>query len=242
VTLGVFYGIGVGPGDPDLITVKGAKLLAACRHIVAPTRKLGSPSLALAIVKPHVRADTVIHEIPFPMTSDKEELRVRWGDSAKKVASLLSTGADVCYLTLGDVFLYSTYIYLIRELRQILPELRVVTTPGVTAFSAAAALAEFPIGEGKETVIVPPTGYDLRETEWALGTGAAVILMKIGDRLARIIEMLRRNGAIDRAVFVSRAGLEGERIETDLSVLEGEAADAGNMSVILVRAKKGGAP
>lgn len=242
MNLGVFYGIGVGPGDPDLLTIKGAKILASCPHVFVPTPKFGAASLALSIAKPHIHYDAVIHEILFPMTSDKAELSLRWQESARTVSDVLANGSDGCFLTLGDAFLYSTYIYLLRELRKLLPDLKVVTVPGVTAFSAAASMAEFPVGEAKETVVIVPTADDLREVERALTTGGTVILMKIGKRLPRILDCLRQAGALDRAVFVSRVGLEGEKIETDLTKLQGSEADMGYMSIILVRGRAGVSP
>ncbi len=96
---------------------------------------------------------------------------------------MLETGADACFLTLGDAFLYSTYIYLLRALRIRIPDVDVVTVPGITSFSAAAAIAEFPIGEAKKPVTIVPTADDLDEVRRAVSSGGAVILMKIGKRL-----------------------------------------------------------
>jgi precorrin-2/cobalt-factor-2 C20-methyltransferase len=96
--------------------------------------------VALGIAEKHIGRDARIHEIVFPMTTDKAELEARWEASAAEVAEVLDSGSDACFLTLGDAFLYSTYIYLLRALRRHIPELEVVTVPGITAFSAAADL------------------------------------------------------------------------------------------------------
>ena len=137
--------------------------------------------------------------------------------------------------------LYSTYIYFLKALKRTLPEARVETIPGVTAFGAAAALADFPIGASKAPVSIVPTSEDLSTVENALATGGTVILMKIGKRLGPILDLLDRAGCIDRGVLVSRAGLAGQRVETDLRALQGEAAEgAGNLSVILIHADAGG--
>jgi precorrin-2/cobalt-factor-2 C20-methyltransferase len=234
---GTLYGIGVGPGDPDLITVKAAKLLAEIDHVFVPKARKSTESLALNIAQKHVKQSAQIHEIVFPMTTDMDELRVKWEAAAKTISDLLATGADACFLTLGDAFLYSTYIYLLRYLRRISPDAKVRTIPGITAFSAAAALAEFPVGEGKEPVLIVPTADDLDEVRKALASGATLILMKVGRRLGRILDLLEYAGAMGRSVFVSYAGMENERIVTDLAELRGEEPEAGYLSIILVRGK-----
>jgi precorrin-2/cobalt-factor-2 C20-methyltransferase len=238
MSTGTLFGIGVGPGDPELLTVKGARLLASCDHLFVPKPADATSSVSLEIVRNYVKDGAVIHEVIFPMTKDPEELARRWDESAARVARVLQTGADVCYLTLGDTFLYSTYIYLVRALRRRLPDVNVVTVPGVSSFSAAAALAEFPLGEGNEPVTVIPTGEDLGDIRKVLAKGGTAVLMKIGKRLKRILGLLENVGAIDRGVFVSRAGMQGERVEKDLRRLAGDAGDGtGNLSVILVRGK-----
>jgi precorrin-2/cobalt-factor-2 C20-methyltransferase len=232
---GTLYGIGVGPGDPDLITVKGAKILGACSHVFTPKARNDADSVARSIAARHMKPGAEVHEIIFPMTTDRSELSARWEESARVVAEVLETGADACFITLGDAFLYSTYIYLLRALRRRIPDLEAVTIPGITAFSAAAALAEFPVGEAKETVTIAPTADDLEQVRRCVSRGGTVILMKIGKRLGRILELLEECGALDRSVFVSRAGMDNERIVRDLRSLKAESIEAGYLSIILVR-------
>ena len=105
------------------------------------------------------------------MTADREELAAKWDAAAARVAAVLTAGEDACFLTLGDPLLYSTYIYLLRALRKRLPDLKAVTVPGITAFGAAAALAEFPVGEGREPVTIVPAADDLTAVRRALAAG-----------------------------------------------------------------------
>ena len=232
--LGTLYGIGVGPGDPELITMKGANLISRCRHIFVPKARTAADSLALSIANRYLGKSSEVHELLFPMTSEREELSRRWGESARKIISALEKGEDACFLTLGDPLLYSTYIYLLREIRAKIPDADVVTVPGITAFSAAAALAEFPVGEAKESVTVIPTADDLDEVRKALKEKGTVILMKIGRRLPDILNILEDAGVIDESVFVSRAGMSDQRVETDLRALRNENPEAGYLSIILV--------
>ena len=231
---GTLYGIGVGPGDPELITVKGANLLSRCRHVFVPKARTASDSLALAIAKRYLGSSSEVHELVFPMTSEREELSRRWGESAHEIITVLENGVDACFLTLGDPLLYSTYIYLLREVRARVPDIDVVTVPGVTAFSAAAALSEFPIGVAKEPVVVVPTADDLDEVKRSLNQKRTVILMKIGKRLPDILDILEGSDLIDKGVFVSRAGMSDQRVETNLRNLRNENAEAGYLSIILV--------
>lgn len=231
---GTLYGIGVGPGDPDLMTIKAAEILRNSSHVFVPKARREGGSVAHGIARRHIGPGATIHEMVFPMTTDKAELARRWEESARAVADVLTAGSDACFLTLGDAFLYSTYIYLLRALRKLVPDLEVVTVPGITAFSAAAALAEFAVGEAKEPVTIVPTADDLDEVKQALSTGGTVVLMKVGARLQRILDLLESLGMLDRGVFVSRAGMDGQRIVRDLRELRGEKEDSGYLSIILV--------
>ena len=172
------------------------------------------------------------------MTHNEAELSRRWVESANTVAEVIITGEDACFLTLGDPLVYSTYIYLLRALRAHLPELNAVTIPGITSFCAAAALTGFPLGEKKELITVVPTSDDLSSVREALQRGGTVVLMKIAERLAEIIEILKETGLLEQAVFVSRAGQEGQKVETDLRKLNLAEGRTGYLSLILVHASE----
>lgn len=235
---GTLYGLGVGPGDSELLTVKAARILGACRTVFVPKARTAADSVALGIARQYLGADSQVIELVFPMTSDAGELTRRWDESAARVAAVLERGEDACFLTIGDPLLYSTYIYLLRALRLRLPALRAVTVPGITAFTAVAALTEFPIGEGKEPVTIVPTGDDLDAVRRALATGGTVVLMKIGKRLDAILDVLEAAGALESGVFVAHAGMPNQRVETDLRALRGQGPETGYLSIILVKGKR----
>lgn len=241
MNIGDFYGIGIGPGDPELITIKGAKIISRCNHVFVPKAKKKSASTALSIAKGYINPESIVHEILFPMIKDPIRLEEAWKNSAKEVGSILLNGEDACFLTLGDSLLYSTYIYLVRAIQKYLPgEINIITVPGINAFSAAAALTEFPIGEGKQLVTIVPTADDFGDLKKALTTGGTVILMKISDRLSEILDILQEFELIDNAVLVSRAGMQDQQIETDLRKLKenlDENSRVGYLSIILVYSK-----
>ncbi len=229
----------MGPGDPELITVKGAAVLGRCPHVFVPKARTAAESVALSITSRYIGRGARVHELLFPMTADQQELSSRWRENARSVAAVLESGEDACFITLGDLFLYSTFIYLLREVRKVLPSVDVVSIPGVTSFSAAASLSWFPVGEGREPVtVIPASSDDLGAVREALGNRGTVILMKIGRRLPEILDIIESAGLIDRGIFASRVGMEGERVETDLKKLRGAAPEAGYLSVILVHAGK----
>ena len=177
------------------------------QHVSTSTRlrsRLSSDSVALEIARRYLRPDCIVHELTFPMTADKSVLRQSWQQAAGEVGQTLAAGEDCCFITLGDPLLYSTYVYLLRELLLIQPEARIVTVPGVTAPSAAAALVNFPLGQGEQIVTIVPAADDMSGFAHALDSGGTVVLMKIGRRLERVLDELERRGLTDRAVLVSR--------------------------------------
>ena len=237
---GTLYGIGVGPGDPELVTVKAARILASCGHVFVPKARIKAESVALTIARRYISKNARIHELTFPMTKDSSELTRRWKDNGREVASILSSGEDAAFLTLGDLFLYSTYIYLLKELKKLMPQAEIVSVPGVTAFSLASALTAFPVGEGSEPIMVIPAAVtDINVIREALKKPGTVILMKIDKRLPEIINIMEETGVIERAVMVSRAGMEDQRIETDLRVLQNCEPQTGYLSIILIHTAKG---
>lgn len=234
---GTLYGIGVGPGDPELITMKGARLLAEAKHVFVPKARIKEDSLALEIASRHI-GSAAVHELVFPMITDKAELARKWDEAAQAVAEVLAKGEDACFVTLGDPMLYSTYIYLIRALLKALPTARIQTAPGVTAFSAVAALTNQPVGEGKEPVTIIPAADDLDSIRKAVNGEGTVVLMKVGKRLNGILDILEEAGVIDNAVFAAYAGQAGERVETNLRSLRDSNPETGYLSTIIVHTGK----
>ena len=235
---GTFYGVGVGPGDPEWLTLKAVRILAACRHVCVPRSGPSSESVALQIARAYLRADADIHEMLFPMSADAAVLQQHWRQAAREVQDILDRGDDCCFLTLGDALLYSTYIYLLRELQVLDPQVEVVTVPGITAFSAAAALTNCPVGEGKQWVTIVPAPDDLEQLAAALDRGGTVVVMKIGLRLDRVLDQLEARHLLDRTVFVAHAGLPQQQIETDVRQLRGLSEKTGYLLILIIQAER----
>lgn len=231
--LGKFYGIGVGPGDPELLTVRGAKLIGSSKVIVAPKASSKSVSLARDIASRYIRPDAEVIEMVFPMARDLEAISKSHRECARRIASYLIGGLDVCYLTLGDPMIYSTYIYLLDELKKELPEVDAETVPGVSSFCAAAAEACYPLGRGGGKLAILPVKDNLSDLKTVLGLFETVVLMKVADKLPELVEILEEMGLAEGSVLVSRAGLPGGRIVKNLLSLKGADQAQGYLSVIL---------
>jgi len=236
MTMGTLYGIGVGPGDPEWITVKAARILSTCRHVYVPKSRQAADSVALEIARRYLPPEAAVHELTFPMSADAKLLHESWQQAACEVHQTLAAGEDCCFLTLGDAMLYSTYIYLLRELRALCGEVEVVTVPGITAASAAAAVTNFPLGQAKQLVTIVPAADDMRQFTEALDRGGTVVAMKVGRRLQKMLDELEARSLLDRAVFVSHAGMPQQRTETDLRRLRGLPEEVGYLSILLVQA------
>ncbi len=233
---GTFYGVGIGPGDPELLTLKAVRVLSSCSCIYVPTSKLSRQEYPAQVARRYAGSECEVKEVTFSLAATSEERCRHWHQIAQEIALRCEAGEDVALVTLGDALLYSTTIYLLRALQEVAPELPVETVPGISAFSLAAALTGTPLGEGQQPLRVIPAVKDMAEIEQAVASGEGLVLMKIGSRLQEIIDLLERCGALDRSVFVARAGLEGQHVETDLRHLRGADDKMGNLSVVLVQA------
>jgi len=131
---GHLYGIGVGPGDPELLTIKAAKVLGRVDLILAASSTKNDDSLALDIARPHLKPDARVIRLGFPMSRNEDTLQSAWEENARLVLNELEQGHDAAFLTLGDPLLYSTFAYLLRTLRSLAPEQAVTIIPGITSF------------------------------------------------------------------------------------------------------------
>jgi len=232
-TYGTFYGIGVGPGYTKYLTLQARDVIEKVRYLFYPRGNATDESLALNTIEPFMRKDTQVEELMFPMTTDRNQLEYYWNLNAKKVADILKTGADVAFVTLGDATLYSTYIYIVKTLKELLPTVPIETIPGISAFSAAAAMINQSIGEGKGRVAILPVNRDVSNVQDALENFDTIVLMKVGSKLNRVVKLLEEMKLIDNAVLLSYIGTEDERVERDLKKFRNQTL--GYMTLVLVK-------
>lgn len=233
ITCGVFYGMGIGPGDPELLTLKAVRIIKESDYIFVPKASFKDESLALKIVREFVDDRKVCEQV-YPMTKNKDALKTAWMDAARDVAEKIALGKDVAYLTIGDPLTFSTYIYLLQNLSRLIPEENINTVPGITSYNAAACLANFPLVESSMKLAVVPVSKDVNELRPILQSFDTVVLMKVAKRLDAVIELLEETGLAESSLFASYVGQTNSFVTRNLSLLKGK--DKGYMSVIVVSA------
>jgi precorrin-2/cobalt-factor-2 C20-methyltransferase len=233
-TKGTLYGIGVGPGDPELITLKALKVLEKRPHIFAAASSKNTYSLALDIIHSHLDGASV-EQLPFPMTRDPEVLQEAWEKCARRVLAVLDQGADAAFITLGDPLTFSTFGYLLKTIKGLDPTVKVVTIPGITSYHAAAALTQTPLGEGEESFLVVSGAMGAAKLREAVDQTDTVVLLKTYRHADDILDALEELGLTDRAVLVSRCGLDGETVVQEVASLRG--CPVPYLSLIMVRKK-----
>lgn len=229
------YGVGIGPGDPKLLTLRAKEILDRVDIIFVPKGNEDTSSWARAIVESVVGSPKKFIELTFPMTMNKTILNKYWLKASRIIAGQIKKGKEVAFVTIGDPFIYSTYIYLLKTLKDNFPGIEVETVPGISAFSAASSRLNFSLAQGYEKFAVVPVTKDLRGLRETLLEFDTVALMKVGSKLERIVSLLKELGLVKNAVLISRVGHKDEKIVRNLSALRDKKA--GYLSVILVRKK-----
>jgi len=210
---GPIFGVGVGPGDPRLLTVRAVEVLRASGAVVAPASRLGGESLAHSIARPHLLESGAVHAAHFPMTEDRDVLAAAWDDAATTLLRLAAAGSPAAFITLGDAMLYSTWSYVLAALRRLAPRAAVETIPGVTAMAACAAAVGRPLAEGREPLLVWPDAPP-DDCGALLELAPNLVFMKAGRHLSALAEAAERAGA--EAVAVRRASQVGASTTGDL--------------------------
>jgi precorrin-2/cobalt-factor-2 C20-methyltransferase len=227
---GTLYAVGIGPGDPELLTLKAARIIMESDVIAVPKGKEDGESLALSIISKAVPFESdKVFEAHFPMTkgSQREALK----PVAEKIIGFLSSGKDVAFPTLGDPVLYSTFFHLYDAMYDMDPDIHVEIIPGVTSVTAASASAGRCLALSGEKVAIVPATY-IEEFDAALSGFDTVVLMKVHRSIDKLKNALQRNGLMDKALYVSRASMEQETIKPLNNV---EESDLDYFSIVIVR-------
>jgi precorrin-2/cobalt-factor-2 C20-methyltransferase len=225
--------VGIGPGDPELLSLKAVRIIRSVAHVFVPKSEGKGESFALDIVSPYVDRAKV-HEMIFPMIRDPRRLQEFWGAAANEILICLRRGDDAAFLTIGDPLTFSTYNYVLEIIRREVPEKNIVTVPGITSYNALAARASFSLAEGGEKIaILPVPDDDLASLREVLGRFDTVVLMKVAKKLDAVLDVLEEMKLTERAVFGSYVGTPREFVTRDLHSLKGTGR--GYMSVIIVR-------
>jgi precorrin-2/cobalt-factor-2 C20-methyltransferase len=204
---GTLWGIGVGPGDPELLTLKAVRLIAACPVLAYPAPENGE-SLARAIAAPHVPAGKTECPIRLPIEIARHPARDAYDSGAAALAAHLDAGRDVALLCLGDPLFYGSYMYLHARLAERFV-CRIV--PGITSFAASAALGGHALAAREDSVAVVPATLPDAEIERRIAAHDSLVFLKLGRHFGRLKGLLARLGLADDALYVERAGMADER-------------------------------
>jgi precorrin-2/cobalt-factor-2 C20-methyltransferase len=206
-------GVGVGPGDPDLITVKGVNALRAADVVFVPLGEQGmgrgEPGYAERVVLAHVQPARV-RRLTFVLGDDPEGRDRAWDAAGAAVAEVVRDGGSAAFATIGDPNLYSTFTYLATTVAELVPGLRVATVPGITAMQDLAARTGTVLAEGDATLALLPFAAGPERLRAALAEHDTVVVYKGGRLLPEVRAGIEAAGRLGEAVFGARLGLDGE--------------------------------
>ncbi len=234
MTWGTLYGVGVGPGDPKLMTLRAVEVLGMADRIFAASSTKNDHSIALDIVTPHLKDGADVERLGFPMTRDKNILAEAWRSNAARIAAYLHTGKSGAFITLGDPMLYSTFAYVARELERDHPDIPMEIVPGITSMQAAAARTRTMLAAGCESLAVLSGVADEDKLRATLHCAENLVILKAYKGFGMIRRVLEEEGMADRARFASLVGHGGETVHTRLE----EAPERPHyLSLVMVPAK-----
>jgi precorrin-2/cobalt-factor-2 C20-methyltransferase len=233
---GILYGVGVGPGDPELITLKALHVIQSAHVIAVPVSHGSAESYALSVVASYLRPEQHLIHLHFPMVHDVQARRESRRAAAEVVLEHIRLGRDVAFLTEGDPLLHSTFIYILSYLP---PGISIEVIPGVSSITAAAAQAVMPLVNADQRLAVLPAVFEedtaLRRVFEHFDT---VVLLKVNRVLDRLIDLVQALGLDEQAILVERATLPGARILRPLSASRGQTVHY--LSLVIVHTKRDG--
>jgi precorrin-2/cobalt-factor-2 C20-methyltransferase len=237
---GTFYVVGVGPGDPQLMTLKAARILEECDIWFVPSAFENGGSMAHKIAAGAVgdRDKTILnHRFPmkqvFRGQDPDPELKDAWQEAARTIMDHLAKGQDVVFPTLGDPAIYSTGYYVCETLQEYGCPFKVEIVPGVSAIGASSAVSSMPLCLGDERLVVIPATFENDQIHELLALSDAAVFMKVSKVMERLVGLLDDLGLVDNAVLVERCSLADQRVWTNIREAVGQ--DLHYFSTMVVR-------
>lgn len=234
MSYGKLYGVGVGTGSPDLMTVRAVNILRSVDVIAIPNSTKYNKSVAWRIAEHGVgpvEGQERLNLI-FPMTKDPAITVPAWNTAFNEIGERLQAGKSVAFITEGDPLFYSTYIYLHKAAPERWPGIETEIVPAVSSFTAVPSVLGAPIADGQERVAVVPASYGLAELPAILKLFDTVLLMKVSSVMPQLVDILEAEGMLDKAVYVSKATMPLQMIEPDLKKIANEKCDYFSMVMV----------
>lgn len=205
-----FWGIGVGPGDGEWLTLKGLRVLQSAPVVALPQNQRGEPGLAFTIVRDHLQPHQTILPLALPFVTEPDILRPAWQTAVDQLLKFLNQGQDIAFVTLGDISFYSTFTYLSQTLQAQAPWVQIAGIPGVCAPLAAAAALNIPLAIAQEKVAVLPAMYTVADLDQALAWADVVVLMKVAGVFKDVWQWLHHQGLLAQASLVEWVGWQDQ--------------------------------
>ncbi|OCA85190.1 precorrin-2 C(20)-methyltransferase [Pseudobacillus wudalianchiensis] len=233
MTTGTLYGVGAGPGDPELITVKAFRALQESSVIAYPKKRKGSKSYARKIIDAYVDpSEKDMLGLVFPMTKDPAILEREWNATAEAVWEKLSEGKDVAFITEGDPLLYSTFIHMMNVMKERYGNVSMKVIPGISSINGAAARLSLPLADGDDLVAIVPAKDDYEAMKKAIEEHDCIIFIKVAKVIDLMLQILKELNLTDKAKVVSKVTSE-EEIVWSMEELEG--AEPEYLTLMVVR-------
>lgn len=221
--VGKLFIIGVGPGDPGLLTARALELIKNSRRVFIPVSGQGRESKALDIIREHISPGAAVTGLVFPMTHDRQVMEEAYSKNHVMISSVVRSGEDAVLVTIGDPATYSSAWQVLKLMKRHAPEVLCEVVPGITSYAAAAARAGVQLAQGHETLMVVSSYIDTQKLATLIDCADTVVFLKTYRRRGMILDLLRSKGLFDRCVYIKRCGLAGEEIIRDLAALPDEA-------------------
>ena len=207
---GTLYGIGVGPGDPELITLKAKRVLESVGHVFTPVADKEKESVAYSIARTFISPHAAVEKLVFPMITDRDACEKAWEENAAQIAAVVTKDTDAAFITLGDPMTYSTYCYLLKKMHTMYPDLQLVTIPGVPSYAAVAASAGITLAENDDVLALIPGTISQERIEKILSLVDTAVFLKHHRKTGDLLNTLNRMGLADKTIYVSRCGFKDQ--------------------------------
>ncbi|WEG15838.1 precorrin-2 C(20)-methyltransferase [Alkalihalophilus pseudofirmus] len=230
---GTLYGLGVGPGDPELLTIKAFRKLKETEVIAYPKKRKGSKSYAHRIIDLYIKPEEKeMLGLVFPMTKDPVILEREWSNTVNQVWEYLKKGKDVAFVTEGDPLLYSTFIHMMKLMKSRHPEVNIQTVPGISSINGAASRLGIALAEGDDHVAIVPARDDYAEMKRVIIENDCVIFIKVAKVMDLMLDVLRELDLVDKASVVTKVTSD-EEIVWDIHELD--RAELEYLTLMVVR-------